>query len=236
MAKMAGGVERHPHIPARALLDRVVLGGSDGVIECMAMTAALNGASIAPATILLAGLGLAVAGGVSMLFSSYLSRRSELDSLRMDAERERMEIETEPEEEKAELEGLLRGEGYEQKEVDVIMARVTKDKEMWLRAQLDHELHLHIEDLEAGQAGRSASAGAAFTLSALVALVPYALGWAHAPALALSVALSAAALFVLGSKAFAYRAFHPRPGLESAAVGVFAALLLFVAGLLLGRL
>lgn len=76
----------------------------------MAMTAALNGAGVAFRTILIAGFAFALAGGISMFFSSYLSSRSEMDLLRIDVRRERMEIETEPEEEKAELEELLKKE------------------------------------------------------------------------------------------------------------------------------
>lgn len=74
------------------------------------MTAALNGAGVAFRTILIAGFAFALAGGISMFFSSYLSSRSEMDLLRIDVRRERMEIETEPEEEKAELEELLKKE------------------------------------------------------------------------------------------------------------------------------
>ncbi|MBI3840644.1 MAG: VIT1/CCC1 transporter family protein [Thaumarchaeota archaeon] len=230
------GQEKHPHIPGRQILDRIVLGGSDGVIECVAMTAALNGASIVPGTILIAGIAFALAGGVSMFFSNYLSRRSELDTLRIDVEREKMEIETEPEEEKAELEELLKKEGYVQKEVDTIMSRLTKDKEMWLRAQLMHELRVNIEDLETDPLSRSASAGVAFLLSALVAIAPYYWGIGGVPALAISALLSAFTLFALGSRAFTLRTFRVRTGLESAAVGVSAALVLYVIGVAISAL
>ncbi len=200
------------------------------------MTAALNGAGVASRTIILAGFAFAVAGALSMFFSSYLSTRTEIDSLRIDMEREKMEIETEPEEEKGELEGLLKKEGYGQEEVDVIMARLVKDKEMWLREQLRHELHLHVEDLAANPLRRSASAGTAFFLFALVALVSYGLGEAHVAALVSSAALSLAALFVLGSKVFTLRHFAPKPGLESAGIGALAAGLLYLFGLLVSGL
>ena len=228
--------EKHPHIPARHILDRIVLGGSDGVIESVAMTAALNGAAIAPGTILIAGFAFAVAGGLSMFFSNYVSQKSELDSLRLDVERERMEIETEPEEEKEELEELLRKDGYVQKEVDVIMSRLMKDKELWLRTQLAHELRLHIEDLSNNPVGRSGSAGLAFFMTALVALAPYAAGLGQVGALMASIGLSTSALFVLGSKAFTFRTFSPKVGAESALVGAFAAIMLYAIGLFISYL
>ncbi|HXY56295.1 MAG TPA: VIT1/CCC1 transporter family protein, partial [Nitrososphaerales archaeon] len=67
-----GRLEKHPHIPARNVLDRIVLGGSDGAIEGLAMTSALNGAGVGLPTIALAGLAFALAGAISMFFSNYL--------------------------------------------------------------------------------------------------------------------------------------------------------------------
>ncbi|HYB75562.1 MAG TPA: VIT1/CCC1 transporter family protein [Nitrososphaerales archaeon] len=224
-------VEKHPHIPARRILDRVVLGGSDGAIEALSMTAALNGAGVAFHTILVAGFAFAVAGGISMFFSSYLSNKSEIDLLRIDVNRERMEIETEPEEEKAELEELLKKEGYQQREVDVIMERLVKDKELWLRTQLSHELRLHIEDLETDPFARPGSACSAFFALALVSLSPYAFASGRFEALLFSLVLSLASLFALASRAFTPRHFDWKSGIESAAVGAFAAGILYALGL-----
>jgi VIT1/CCC1 family predicted Fe2+/Mn2+ transporter len=228
--------EKHPHIPVRKILDRIVLGGSDGAIECLAMTAALNGAAVTPHTIILAGLAFAVAGALSMFFSNYLSTKAEIDSLRIDIEREKMEIETEPEEEKEELKQLLQEEGYETKEISVIMNRLERDKEMWLKEQLRRELHLHIEDIATNPLGKSASAGLAFLLLALVSLLPYLFGLTHVPALAFSVVLSVVALFVLGSKVFTLRNFSLKAGLESAGVGALAAGVLYSFGLLIANI
>ncbi|MGD0146629.1 MAG: VIT1/CCC1 transporter family protein [Nitrososphaerales archaeon] len=228
--------EKHPHIPARRVLDRVVLGGSDGAIEAVALTAALNGAGVAFRTILIAGFAFAVAGGLSMFFSSYLSSRSEMDLLRIDVRRERMEIETEPEEEKAELGELLKKEGYDQREVDVIMGRLVKDKELWLRTQLNHELRVHMEDLATNQLVRPGAAGIAFFILALIAFSPYEFISGYIPALLLSVVLSLIALFALASRIFTPSHFNLRAGLESVAVGGVAAGLLYALGLTLSSL
>ena len=230
------GAEKHPHIPVRHVIDRIVLGGSDGAIEGVAITAALNGAGVAFRTILVAGLAFAIAGSISMFFSSYLSGKSELDAIRTDMKREKMEIETEPEEEKAELEGLLRKEGYEKAEVDVIMSRLMKNKEMWLKEQLELELRVHVEDLATNPATRSASAGVSFLGFALLVVAPYTLGWNAAATFAASVSLSLSALFVLGSRAFIPRHFDPKSGASSALIGAAAAILLYAAGLLVSSL
>ena len=201
------------------------------VIECAAMTAALNGAGVDFGTILIAGSAFALAGGVSMFFSTYLSRRSELESMRIDMERERMEIETEPEEERAELEGLLRKEGYGQEEIGAIMRGVMKDKEMWLTAQLMHELRLHPEEMSSNPLTRPLSAGLAFLLFALVVLSSYSTVGGRDAALAVSLILSLVALFVLSSRVFTPRHFNVKAGLESALVGGVATGLLYGVGL-----
>jgi VIT1/CCC1 family predicted Fe2+/Mn2+ transporter len=228
--------EKHPHIPGRNIIDRLVLGGSDGAIEGVATTAALNGAGVDFRTILLAGFAFALAGGLSMFFSSYLSNRAELESLRIDMERERMEIETEPEEERRELEQLFAKEGYELAEVEVMMNRLTKNKEMWLKAQLTHELHLHAEELSSAPVKRALPAGLAFFALGLLALLPYTMGLARFDALALSAVLTLGALFVLGSKAFILRNFSLKEGVRSAAVGALALCILYAVGLLAGSL
>jgi VIT1/CCC1 family predicted Fe2+/Mn2+ transporter len=227
--------EKHPHIPARRLLDRIVLGGSDGAIEGLAMTAALNGAGLGYGTILVAGFAFAVAGSISMFFSSYLSNKSELDSLKTDVQREKMEIETEPEEEKAEMEQLLMKDGYDRQEVKTIMERLLKDKELWLKEMLRRELRINIEDLESDPFIRPVSAGFAFFLLALLALAPYALSVERIMALGTSVALCLAVLFSLSSRIFIPGHFKPVAGLESALIGGVAGGLLYLVGILISR-
>jgi vacuolar iron transporter family protein len=233
MADSAETGEKHPHIPARNILDRVVLGGSDGAIEGLAMTSALNGAGVAFRTIAVAGLAFAVAGALSMFFSSYLSRRSELTSLKTDMTRERMEIETEPEEETREMEALLRQDGYADGEVEVIMKRLRANKELWLKEMLRRELKVNEEDIRADPYTRPAAAGGAFLILALLSLSPYVLNISRIDALFASVTLSLLALFTLGSRAFIPKNFRPSEGLESALVGAVAGALLYFIGLLI---
>jgi len=217
-------------------LDRIVLGGSDGAIEGLAMTSALNGAGIGFGTIAVAGLAFALAGALSMFFSSYLSRKSELESLKTDISRESLEIETEPEEEISEMRELLKKDGYDDQEVEVILQRLKKDKALWLREMLRRELKVNVEDVESDPFRRPLAAGLAFLALALLAVSPYALAIPRTTALLASIALSLIALFALGSRLFVPRNFRPMAGIESAAVGGAAGGLLFVVGLLVSRI
>ena len=228
--------EKHPHIPARNVLDRIILGGSDGAIEGLATTSALNGAGLGFGTIALAGFAFAIAGAIAMFSSSYLSRRSELRSLQIDADRERMEIETEADEEQGEMRELLKKDGYEDAEVEVIMRRLVKNEDLFLKEMLRRELRVNIEDVGADPFVWPLFAGVAFLLLALLAVSPYYFAIPRADALLASVGLSLAALFALGSRAFLPRSFDPKEGLESALVGGVAAVLLYLVGIAVSTL
>ncbi len=225
-------LEKHPHIPARNILDRIVLGGSDGAIEGLALTSALNGAGLGYSTIALAGVAFALSGALSMFFSNYLSRRSELRSLKIDMSRERMEIDTEPEEEKSEMRELLKRDGYDDREVDVILQRLVKDKELWLKEMLRRELRLNVEEEGTGRLSKPLSAGVAFLLLGLLSVSPYAFAVPRFDALVASVSFSLAALFSLGSRVFVPRSFDLAAGVESALVGALAGFLLYLVGVL----
>jgi VIT1/CCC1 family predicted Fe2+/Mn2+ transporter len=225
--------EKHPHIPARNILDRIVLGGSDGAIEGLAMTSALNGAGLGLSTIALAGFAFALAGAISMFFSNYLSRRSELRSLRIDMQREGMEIETEPQEEASEMRELLRKDGYSEEEVEVIMRRLLADKDLWLKEMLRRELRVNVEDVKADPFTWPLFAGGAFLILALLAVLPYAFVLPRPDALFASIGLSLGALFALGSRVFIPRNFDALGGVESALVGAVAGGLLYLVGLVI---
>lgn len=230
--KHVNQAEKHPHIPARAVMDRIILGGSDGAIEGVATTAALNGAGVGFGTIAVAGLAFAVAGALSMFFSNYLSRKAEIDSLKIDIAREKMEIETEPDEERAEMRTLLNQEGYTANEIDVIMRRLEKNKDLWLKEMLRRELKVNPDDLKGSQFTGPVWAGVAFLLLALLAVVPYAFSIARSSALFASFTLSIFALFALGSRMFVPRNFRPISGLESSLIGAVAGGLLYFVGIL----
>ena len=223
--------EKHPHIPARNVLDRIILGGSDGAIEGLATTSALNGAGVGLGTIALAGFAFAVAGAIAMFFSSYLSRRSELRSLQIDIDREKMEIETEPEEEEGEMRELLKKDGYDVQEIEVILRRLMENKNLFLREMLRRELGVNIEEVRSDPFVWPLFAGTTFLLLALLAVSPYTFPIQRAEALLASVALSLVALFLLGSRALVPRNFNFKAGIESVLVGSLAAGLLYLIGL-----
>jgi len=228
-------VEKHPHIEGRAFAGWALLGAADGLIEAMAATLALNMAGVEYRAIIIAGLALAIGGALSLFQSSYLSARLELDLMRLDVQRERMEIDTEPEEERRELEELLREEGYSPKEVDVIVKRVTSDRELWLRTQLLHELHLHMDELRRSPLREGALAGASFFIASALLVTPYALAAPRRQALLGTALAPLLALFIMGATGLLSRhAYSFRRGILTALTGGIVAGVVFLLNLALG--
>ncbi|MDA4121886.1 MAG: VIT1/CCC1 transporter family protein [Thaumarchaeota archaeon] len=223
--------EKHAHIPARDIINRIVLGGTDGVIESIAITAGLNGAGIVFSAIRLAGVAFAFAGAFSMFFSSYISGRAEQEILRKDIARERMEIETEPDEEKAELEALLKEEGYGAPEIETIVKRVIGDKDLWLRLQIRLELHQDVANLEVNPLKGAGPAGVLFFIAASLPIVPYAFPITHEAALLASLVVALTMLFIMGGTKFTtLREVDLKAGLEYAVIGGVAATILYAIG------
>ena len=147
-----------------------------------------------------------------------------------------MEIDTEPDEERGEMRDLLKKDGYDEAEVEVIMGRLVKDRGLFLKEMLRRELRVNIEDVGADPFVWPLFAGMAFLLLALLAVSPYAFAIPRTDALLASVALSLAALFSLGSRAFVPRNFNLKAGVESALVGAVAGGLLYLVGLAVSAL
>jgi VIT1/CCC1 family predicted Fe2+/Mn2+ transporter len=93
-----------PHLSGRAgWLRAAVMGANDGILSTASLIAGVAAGSSDHATIILAGFAGLVAGALSMAAGEYVSVSSQADAERADMERERNELETNPEAELAEL-------------------------------------------------------------------------------------------------------------------------------------
>src|SRR5487761_405509 len=225
--------EIHQHIKGRGLISSVALGISDGLVTNIAFLAGFAGAGSIITTIRLAGVAAMIAGGVSMFFGGILAGRSERDLFAADARRETSEIEYEPEEERHELRGYYLRKGLTKEEADMVVERVTSDKQKWLEDILVHELHIHEAVLE-NPYKMGGAIGLSFLLGAFVPLVPYLILTTIGSAVYASILLSLAFLFVVGIwKGRIVRKNRLRSALEMLLVGVIASMLLYGIGHLL---
>ncbi|RUT32863.1 VIT family protein [Arsenicitalea aurantiaca] len=98
----------HPH-RENHLIERIgwlraaVLGANDGIVSTASLIVGVAAASAGTSEVLIAGVAGLVAGAMSMAAGEYVSVSSQSDTERADLARERAELETQPEFERAEL-------------------------------------------------------------------------------------------------------------------------------------
>jgi len=84
-------------------LRAAVLGANDGIVSTASLIVGVASASVGTSEVLVAGVAGLVAGAMSMAAGEYVSVSSQSDTENADLERERVELETQPEFEREEL-------------------------------------------------------------------------------------------------------------------------------------
>jgi VIT1/CCC1 family predicted Fe2+/Mn2+ transporter len=104
-------VHRTEHI---GWLRAAVLGANDGLISTSSLVVGVAAAQSARGPVVVAALAGLVAGALSMAAGEYVSVSSQADTERADLDRERRELATEPDHERAELAAIYVGRGLTQ--------------------------------------------------------------------------------------------------------------------------
>lgn len=207
----------------------VVFGMQDGLVSTVAVASSVMAATSSRPIVFVAGLTSALAGMISMGTGSYLSSRAEKELHSSEIEKEARELEINPEEEMAELIEIYQQEGLTMEEAERMAERVASDRTLWLKTLAEKELGLSPESL-ASPAKDALTMGVSFLIGATVPLIPY-FFIGTAPAIWISIAVTVAALFVVGlAKARVTRKPPMRAGLEVMLIGTASGLLGYLIG------
>lgn len=122
-----------------------VLGANDGIVSVAAIVVGVAGATTETGTILTAGAAGLVGGAISMALGEYVSVSSQSDSQKALIEKERRELEEEPEEELAELAAIYQSKGLSQDTAQAVARELTAHDA--LSAHLSAELNIDQEDI-----------------------------------------------------------------------------------------
>lgn len=106
-------------------LRAAVLGANDGTISVASLVVGVAAAGQEQSTVLLTAIAGLVAGAMSMAAGEYVSVQSQLDTERADIERERRELEEEPEREAAELAAIYEERGLDPELAHQVAAQLT---------------------------------------------------------------------------------------------------------------
>lgn len=172
-----------------------VFGVMDGLVSNTALVAGVAGGGAAPDTVLLAGLAGLAAGAFSMATGEYVSVASQTELTRAEIEIEKREIRRVPAAEQAELAGIYRSRGVDEATAAEVARQLSRDPEQAWRVHAREELGVDPDDLPSPWTA-AGSSFAAFTVGALVPVLPYVLG---ASSLVVPVLLALVALFLAGA-------------------------------------
>ena len=180
-----------------------VFGAMDGLVSNSSLIAGLAGASAAAGitgaelrtTLILAGLAGLFGGAFSMGAGEYISVATQSESIVAEIEAERLELQRNPEGELKELTHILESKGLEPELAHQAAVAISKHPERALAFHVQEEMGISVSALpNAWVAGISSFI--AFSIGALIPVVPYLLGaTAQGPA----IALTALSLFVAGA-------------------------------------
>ncbi|NYD43731.1 VIT1/CCC1 transporter family protein [Nocardioides panaciterrulae] len=208
-----------------------VLGANDGIVSTAGIVVGVAGATSDRTSILIAGVAGLAAGALSMGAGEYVSVSTQRDSEHALLEKERRELEEEPEEELSELAGLYIGKGLSE-DLALEVARQLTEHDA-LRAHAEAELGIDPDDLTNPWHAAWASM-LSFTVGALLPLLTIALvaTGARVPVTVVTVVLALALTGWMSAK-FGYGSTRAAV-LRNVGGGLFAMVVTYLIGAAIG--
>ncbi len=188
-------VERH--FTASEAVRDVVIGMSDGLTVPFALAAGLSGAVAAAHVVVTAGFAEIAAGSIAMGLGGYLAARSDADHYASEQAREQREIVERVEDEIAEVEKVFEDYGLTHEQIAPIVAALQKQPKAWVDFMMKFELGLEKPDPARALYSAMTIAGA-YIVGGLIPLGPYMLLSNVQTGLAVSTAVTLAALMLFG--------------------------------------
>lgn len=212
-------------------LRAAVLGANDGVVSTAGIVVGVAGATSDSTAIMIAGVAGLAAGAMSMAAGEYVSVSTQRDSEMALLDKERRELEEEPEEELAELAGIYVGKGLTEELAMEVALQLTEHDA--LGAHAEAELGIDPDDLTSPWSAAWASmlaftVGAALPLLTILLVVESARIWVTVLTVTVALAVTGWASATLG--------FGParRAVLRNVLGGLFAMAVTYSIGSLLG--
>jgi VIT1/CCC1 family predicted Fe2+/Mn2+ transporter len=224
--------EKHHHADVSGgWLRAAVFGAMDGLVSNIALIAGVGGAGVAAQTVLLTGLAGLVAGAISMALGEYTSVRTQGEQVAAEVDKERRELQRNPEEEIAELAQAWIARGLPADLAHEVARTVHANPEEALRLHAREELGVD-PDEQPSPWTAAVSSFVCFAVGAFIPLVPYLFG-----STVLWPALAAGGLGLFGAGAVFAR-FTRLPwwlaGLRQLLLGGAAAGVTYLIGMLIG--
>lgn len=214
----------------------IVYGASDGIITTFAIVTGSLGANLPPSVILALGFANLIADGFSMGASNFLGSRSENALYHREAKKEHTHTEKNPQIEKAEVEVILREQGFGNTDVVVMTEKITANRAFWVDFMMKYEHDMATPDH--GDEWRGALATfVSFVVVGSLPILPYVFLADKVSRETYSIVATALALFGVGAaRYFVTRVNWFVSGIEMLFVGGAAAAASYAIGALVSGL
>lgn len=135
--------EREPQHPSSGSFIRdIVFGANDGVVTAIGFIIGIASSVAHREVIVVAGVLEVVAGAASMALGNYLAVKSQKEYYDQMERIEKWEMVHKPEVEREEIREIYRDMGFDKEQVEVLTKKVTSDDKMWLDVMMREELGL----------------------------------------------------------------------------------------------
>jgi VIT1/CCC1 family predicted Fe2+/Mn2+ transporter len=207
-----------------------VYGGIDGTVTTFAVVAGVVGADLSTKTLLILGAANLFADGFSMAAANYSGTKAEIEEYEHVRRMEERHVEIAPEGEREEIRQIFQAKGFEGDALASAVEVITKKRDRWIETMMTEEHGLPPISRSPGRAALLTFF--AFLLCGSVPLLPFVLGfpstiWA-------STLMTGATFFSIGSLRSRW---SPAPwwraGLETFLIGITAAAMAYLVGVLL---
>ena len=209
-----------------------IYGANDGLGSVFGIVSGVAGATAGSSSVvLIAGLAGMLASALSMGSGAYLAQKSQREIYQAELDRERREIEEDPEEEREELALFYQLKGFSESESQQLAARLADNPEQMLRTLAHEELGLNQESFP-NPAVSAFSASISTAIGAFIPIIPF-FFLSGAPAIIWAAAISLLAHFLVGAaKTVVTGRSVWTSGIEMTVVGAVEAAITFGLGLL----
>lgn len=198
MAQQEIHLHHEHHLKSSDLLTDIVIGMSDGLTVPFALAAGLSGAVDSTNVIILAGIAEIAAGSIAMGLGGYLAGKTEQDHYNSELKREYWEVDNKTADEENEVRAFFNEWGLSKEVQDKAVQEITKDKDLWVKFMMKHELGL--DEPDSKRARKSAfNIGFSYIVGGFVPLSPYFFVENSITGLKISVAITLICLYIFGA-------------------------------------
>jgi VIT1/CCC1 family predicted Fe2+/Mn2+ transporter len=215
-------------------LRAAIFGVNDGLVSNASLILGVVGANASNAMVLTTGIAGVLAGALSMASGEYISVRSQREMFEHQISLEADELKEYPEAEAEELALIYEARGVPIEEARRVAQALISNPEHALDALAREELGLNPQEL-GSPVGAATFSFVAFTVGALVPLLPFAFGMQLPGAAIVGTALAASGLFATGAAMSLFTGRRAlRSGLRMLVIGVAAGAVTWAIGHAIG--